>query len=112
MAFVLKQSDSYHWPVEVSIPVDGRFEKQTFDIEFRRVSQPRINELAQLGSEGAITDRQTCIELVVGWRGITDGTAEIPFSQDALGQLLDMSVMERAILVAWGESLSGAKRKN
>lgn len=113
MAFVLKQSDSYFWPVTVEIPADGgRFEKSSFDIEFRRVGQARINELVELGRDGQVSDRQTCEELVVGWRGVTDGTADIAYSQGALSQLLDIAVVEKAILVAWSESLSGAKRKN
>ena len=38
MAFVLKQSDTYVWPVTFDIPVDGgRHEKQTFDGERRRL---------------------------------------------------------------------------
>ena len=42
MAFVLKQSDTYKWPVTVEIPIDGgRFDKQTFDAEFKRLPQER-----------------------------------------------------------------------
>ena len=46
MAFVLKQSDSYTWPVTFDIPVDGgRHERQTFDGEFKRLPQSKIGPM-------------------------------------------------------------------
>jgi hypothetical protein len=43
--FILSQSSSYKWPVSVDFPVDGgKYEKQTFDAEFKRMSQPQIEE--------------------------------------------------------------------
>lgn len=113
MAFVLKQSDSYVWPVKVELPGDGgKFETSTFDVEFKRLSQTRINDIVAQGQSEALTDRQCCEELVIGWRGVSDGAADIPFSQKALGDLLDIAAVEKAILAAWAESLAGAKRKN
>ena len=45
MAFILAQSDSYSWPVTVEFPVDGgRFEKQTFDAEFKRLHNHELNK--------------------------------------------------------------------
>lgn len=113
MGFVIKQSDSYVWPVSIDQPADGgRHEKSTFDIEFKRISQSRIDELVEGGQTGAITDRQTCEELVIGWKGVTDGNDEIPFSQKSLAMLLDIPGVSREIVMAWVDSLSGAKRKN
>ena len=43
MGFAIKQTASYFWPVVVELPADvGRFEKHTFDAEFRRLNQTRI----------------------------------------------------------------------
>lgn len=114
MGFVLKQSDSYVWPVAVERPVDGgRHEKSTFDVEFKRVSQTRVNELVGGGAEGTLSDRSVCEELVLGFKGVTtENGDELPFSQKNLGHLLDVPGIERAIVMAWVESLSGAKRKN
>ena len=43
----------------------------------------------------------------------TDGDGkEVPFSQKALEQLLDVPMLASAITVAYFESLQGAKRKN
>ena len=114
MAFVLKQSDTYSWPVAFDIPVDGgRMQRQTFDGEFRRLSQSRITEIgAQIKTE-EITDADLAAEVLVGWSGVTDGDGkEVPFSQKALEQLLDVPMLASAITVAYFESLQGAKRKN
>ena len=60
MAFVLKQSATYTWPITVIIPMDGgRRDKHTFDGEFRRLPQSRINEiikLARAAERGRLND--------------------------------------------------------
>ena len=49
MAFVLKQSATYTWPITLVLPVDGgRREKHTFDGEFRRLPQDRIDQIIKL----------------------------------------------------------------
>ena len=47
MVFVLKQSDTYTWPITlVDVPVDGgKREKHTFDGEFKRLPQSRLLRL-------------------------------------------------------------------
>ncbi len=113
MGFCIKQSDTYVWPVSVKLPTNGgRYDTQTFDVEFRRVSQARIEELLEQGRSAEINDRAVCGELVAGWQGITDGTGEVPFSDAAFRQLLDIPGIQAAIIAAWFESLSGEKRKN
>lgn len=113
MAFVLKQSDTYRWPVSVEFPADGgRIDKQTFDGEFRRLSQSRVSELIEGAKAGEITDRAVCEAILCGWSGVSDGDAEVPFSDAALAQMLDFPGVERGVIGAWFESLSGAKRKN
>lgn len=119
MAFVLKQSDTYSWPVTFDIPVDGgRHERQTFDGEFKRLPQskiaPMVAELDRLDSAGDL-DRLTDMagEVLVGWSGVTDDQGkEVPFSQKALEQLLEVPMLAVMILKAYMESLKGAKRKN
>ena len=85
MAFVLKQSSSYSWPVSVKLPADGgKFEKQTFDAQ-----------------------------LLVGWSGVVDGDGdEILFSETLKEQLLDIPTVAAAIIVAYFDSLTGSKAKN
>jgi hypothetical protein len=114
VAFVLKQSDSYTWPVTFDIPVDGgRHERQTFDGEFKRLPQSRITEIGEQIKAEEITDSTLAGEVLIGWAGVTDDAGkDIPFSQSALQQLLDVPMLAAAITLAYFESLQGAKRKN
>ncbi len=123
MAFVLKQSDSYSWPVTLIIPVDGgRREKHTFDAEFKRLPQTRINEIVRQAkgiSDGSsdesamLEDQSACAEILVGWLNVVDDSGEqIPFSSKALDQLLELPTIAAQIIRAWSESLEVAKRKN
>jgi hypothetical protein len=126
MAFVLKQSTSYKWPVSVKLPADGgKFEKQTFDAEFKRLPQARINEIqtdvqvrikaAERNEpvDGSISDQSIADELLVGWDGVVDGDGdEVPFSEATKQQLLDIPTVAAAIIVAYFDSLTGTKAKN
>ena len=114
MAFVLKQSDTYSWPVTFDIPIDGgRHERQTFDGEFKRLPQSRIREIGKLIEDGETLDSAIAAEVLVGWSGVTDADGkDVPFSQKALEQLLDVPLLATAIVMAYFASLQGAKRKN
>lgn len=114
MAFVLKQSDTYSWPVSFDIPVDGgRFQRVTFDGVFKRVSQSRLREIGQLIQDEQITEAEVATEILVGWSGITDDDGkEMPFSQKALAQLLDVPMLAGVIATTYLESHQGARRKN
>jgi hypothetical protein len=49
----------------------------------------------------------------VGWSGINDDHGkEIPFSQKALDELLEVPFLAIAVLKAYMDSIKGAKRKN
>lgn len=122
MAFVLKQSPTYKWPIPLVLPVDGgRREKHTFDGEFRRLPQSRINEvirLARLQERGKVDDEELqdgdlAREVLAGWSGVTDDDGkEIPFSEAALGQLLEIPTVAGQIIRAWFDSIEVAKKKN
>lgn len=111
--FKLTQSQSYTWPVSVNIPTDkGQFEKQTFDGEFKRMSDSRLKEIRTKVEADEMTDADFSREVMVGWRGVSEDGTEVPFSQAALDQLLDIPGVSAAIVMAVIESLSGLKRKN
>jgi hypothetical protein len=126
VAFVLTQSSSYSWPVSFDVPVDGgRHEKQTFDAELKRLPQSRIIEIQEavqkrLGAiqrdeetDEMITDQEIAGEILIGWSGVNDEDANpIPFSEKSKAQLLDVPTVTAAIVTAYFNSLSGAKRKN
>lgn len=126
MAFVLKQSDSYTWPVSIKLPANGgKRERQTFDAEFKRLAQSRINEIqrevqqrVKANEKGedtgeGVSDQSIADEILVGWDGIVDGDGEpVPFSNAVKAQLLDVPMMAGALVAAYFESLVEQKRKN
>tara|TARA_R100001443_G_scaffold62527_1_gene72440 strand:- start:967 stop:1311 length:345 start_codon:yes stop_codon:yes gene_type:complete len=114
MAFTLKQSNTYRWPVQIDIPVDGgKHERHTFDAEFKRVTQSRIREMGEQIENNEITDADLVTEVLLGWDGINDedGNA-IKFSQKSLADLVDIPMLATSISKSFFDSLAGAKRKN
>ena len=114
MAFVLKRSGSYSWPVNFDVPVDGgRHERQTFDCEFKHLSQTRIQEITDGIGKDDLSALEVASEVLVGWSGVTDDEGkEVPFSQKSMAELLEVPMLAGAIVMAYFESLNGAKRKN
>jgi hypothetical protein len=114
MAFVLKQTDSYTWPVPVELPADGgRFNKQTFDAQFKRLPQDRIRDIMDKIQAGEIDDDTLCREILIGWSGVQDNKSEeIPFSESSLNVMLNVQMVAAAVVSAWFDSLAKAKRKN
>lgn len=112
--FVISQKPSYTWPVEVLFPIDGgKTEKQTFDAEFKRMTQSRINEIRSMIERNEITDTELAREVLTGWAGVNDGNGDaVPFTERARDQLLDVPLVAAAVVMAWLGSLTGAKRKN
>lgn len=112
--FVISQKQSYSWPVTVEFPVDGgKTDKQTFDAEFRRLSQSRINSIRERIEKSDITDSELAAEVLCGWGGVQDGSGDdVPFSERARDQLLDVPLVAAAVVMAWLSSLTGGKRKN
>jgi hypothetical protein len=126
MAFVLKQSATYVWPVTFRMPTDGgKYEKQSFDAEFKRLPQSRINEVqvevqarlkaAERGEafETDISDISIADEVLMGWAGVVDGDGdEVPFSETAKAELLNVPGLAGSIIEAYFESVQGKKAKN
>lgn len=111
MAFVLKKGASYTWPVKFETPASGgRYDKHTFDAEFKRLSDSRLKEV--LNSEAA-KDTDFAREILTGWSGVKDESGnEMPFSQTAVDELLEVPGIASAIVKTYLESLTGAKTKN
>ena len=111
--FVIKQSSSYFWPVKVQFPIDdGKFKTESFDAEFKRLPESRIKEIAKLVDSGELTDLDLAKEILMGWKDVTDGESEVVFSELNKEKFLDIPLVSKAIIIAFFESLAGAKRKN
>lgn len=126
MAFVLKQSATYTWPVSFRVPMDGgKYDKQSFDAEFKRLPQSRINEIqsevqlrikaAEKGDpvESDISDISIASEVLTGWAGIIDDdNEEIAYSETSKAQLLNVPMMAGSIIESYFDSVAGKKTKN
>lgn len=107
--FKLATKPSYIAPVEVTLPGAA---KQTFDVEFRRLTQSELDEFLQRVRDNQLTDAEVCREIVLGWRGVSDADGELAFSAGALDALLDIYPLARCIVEAFMTSLAGARAKN
>jgi hypothetical protein len=122
MSFVLKQSDSYSWPVPLLIPVDGgKKQKFSFDAQFKRLKHSRINQIIKQAraihfgreEEDMLDDQEGVREILVGWSGVFDDDGnEVPFSESALLQLIEIQTVPGQIIKAWFDSMETSKQKN
>lgn len=111
--FKLNQSPTFFWPVAVNLPTDnGAFDKQTFDGEFKRLTDTRLREIKAKVEAGEITDSAFVREVMVGWKGVTDEGEAVPFSESNLDRMLEIPGVAGAIITAVVEFVSGLKRKN
>jgi hypothetical protein len=112
--FVISQKSTYSWPVSVEFPIDGgKTDRQTFDAEFKRMTQTRINEIRELIEKNQTSDTELAREVLVGWEGVNDANNDaVPFTERSRDQLLDVPLVAGAVVMAWLGSLTGIKRKN
>lgn len=111
--FKLNLSKTYFWPVSLKVPTDGgQFIPLAFEAEFNRLTQSQINAMLQKISDGTMTDAELVKEVMVGWKDVQDGDAEVAFSASVRDQILDIPGMPMAIALALTESVSGNQRKN
>lgn len=122
MAFKIVQSATYKWPVKITLALDnGKRCTDTFTAEFKRLPQDRINEIVKevrrseydRDLDETINDQDACREIMVGWSDVVDDDGEaVPFSTDALNELLNIPTVASQIVTHWFGSLDNSKRKN
>tara|TARA_Y100001973_G_scaffold15349_1_gene22254 strand:- start:1832 stop:2176 length:345 start_codon:yes stop_codon:yes gene_type:complete len=114
MAFVLDESASYTWPVKAKIPTNnGKHSVQTFNVEFKRITQSRVLEMFAQINKGTITDMEICFEVILGWDSVTDGDGNpLDFNQGNLKKLLDVPTIALAIGETFFNSINGGREKN
>jgi hypothetical protein len=108
MAFIRKKVASFGWPVTVEIPSDGgKFEKQLFNVTFKRLGRSEFTKLADKG------DVELLEAVLEGWDEIVDEDgAAVPFTAANLKGFLDDPYFCRGVVKAYLESLDGAQVKN
>jgi hypothetical protein len=108
--FNLSLSNEFKWPVEFHLAANGgKFVKQTFDAVFKRKT---ADELRELQEREGMTDRLFVAEVLTGWSGITSDGEDVPFSEDALQQVLNVPGAGAAIVQAYYVAIAGIARKN
>jgi hypothetical protein len=124
MPLVLKQKEPYRWPLKITLPADdGKRLTESFTGVFAWVSQSRIEEIrrtVRLQSMGIGDDDQQQIdditaakEVMVGWSDVLDDEGdEVPFSDRALDQLLQIPTVAGQIVKQWQQSLEATKKGN
>lgn len=114
MALKINTSGTFFWPVTVSLPADGgTFEKATFDAEFKRMKVSEVEAMVGRVYTGELAGVAAVRTFWVGWRGIVDDGADVPFSEGALQQVLDIPGVANAVFEAFKEAMSGkARAKN
>lgn len=125
MTFILSLQDSYFWPVKIELPKDGRFEQTSFDGEFKRLPQDRVNEIMIMAQrlniavknsedlDGLLKDVEIADEVLCGWKGILDeDKKEVPFTEAMKATLLQVPGIAASITQSWVESTTRAKVKN
>lgn len=124
MALVLKQKEPYTWPVKITLPTDGgKRATESFTGIFAWLNQSRIEEIrrtVRMQSMGLadpdhqeIDDISAAKEVLVGWADVIDDEGdEVPFSDRALDQLLQIPTVAGQIVKQWQQSLEAAKKGN
>lgn len=111
--FVLSQSNTYTWPIVIEFPIDGgTHQKQTFDAEFKRLSQSEIEGWLKKIKDDEATDSDFAKHILVGWKGITSEGHDVPFSESNRDKLFDVPLVVGALVRSYIGSIAGAKAKN
>jgi hypothetical protein len=126
MGFILEQTPTFTWPITVRERQDGgRYRTHTFDAVFIRLPQSRMDEITldyqRIKSLAArdevissLPTREIAAEIMVGWSGIfePDNTTQIPYSDAAKAQLLEIETVADVLVTTYIESAEKAKAKN
>jgi hypothetical protein len=108
--FKVTTSPSYIVPVEVTLPGDTN--KQTFDIDFKRLTKTEIDDLKERIRTNKVSDREICHDLVLGWAGIKGSDGDLEFTVGNLDAVLNIHPVEAAVITAFFASINGARVKN
>ena len=127
MALVLKQKEPYTWPLKITLPTDGgKRITETFTGTFAWVKQSRIDELKRLADRfeagryssddedaADLTNISACREILIDWSDVVDDDGdEVPFSAQALNELIEIPTVAGQIVTQWFKSLDATKKKN
>lgn len=118
MKFVLTKKHLYWWPVTVAVPSPdperaGEMVEMSFKMRFEalprdeaRAMQERIRALP--ANEAETETHADLMRVAKGWDDVVDEDGvPVPFSADALSELLQISWYRLGVYRAWAASLVG-----
>lgn len=112
----LSTKTTYTRRVSVDYPTDnGKTEKMSFGLEWRRLTNTETRELIELAQSGSVTDDDLIRQHTSGWADVQDGDGtDLPYSSANLARLMDDVTVRKAIMAAFVEDVFGqaAARKN
>lgn len=111
--FVVTKEHTFWWPVKVRIPDPdkaGELNEATFNMRFKAVAKDRNDEL--IAKNGTLPNVDQTIafirEAAIDWNDVVDGNKEaVPFSQDALTDMLLYPWARDGIVNAYTAAISG-----
>lgn len=106
----LKPNATFHWPVKVQVPQDGRHVENVFKATFKQVDRDRFIDV----QNGDPTAEQTLLDdVLVGWDGVGDEDGNpLDFTPENRRALLQVPYVRTAVIEAFFEGIGGRKRKN
>ena len=112
--FTLDLSPKYWWPVTFRVPAADSMQMadMSFEAEFRRVSAEQMDGMFRRAAEERVSDSTIAREVLVGWRQVVGAGGAIPFTAEALTQLLAVPGAGSAVMSAFFESISKGAEKN
>lgn len=125
MALIVAQEREFSWPVSFRQPVDGgTFAEVKLELRFRVMRNKAFRSLVRqilevdqggLAEEDAEAKTLDAFErFVAGWEPgqvVDEAKAPVPYSREALAEVLDMPGAAKAILDAYRDAISGVGRE-
>lgn len=112
MAIKITQSDTFRWPVKVSIPKDGGgYDTGTFDAVFKRLSRTEAEEIGTRVAAGEMTGLDAVRQILVGWSGVLGENEEVPFSEANRERFLEIPGVGLAIFRVFTQANAGAAQE-
>ncbi|MBS7541498.1 hypothetical protein [Ancylobacter lacus] len=119
MSFLLASRPRVTWPATAQVPsaaTPGSFDAQSFSLVFEVLPPAELRALddaflALDPAEQVSHQHYTLERLIVGWSEVMAGTAEVPFSAEALERALALPWFPPAAYAAYAELTTGGKAR-
>lgn len=104
--FKIQQNPEFSHKVKVRVPVDGGFADQEFTARFRVLPWSKVQ-----AHDNDPAEQLRCI--LVGWEGIADDDGnDVPYSDAAREQLIDLIYVRLALLRTYTDAVVKARAGN